>query len=297
MALSDEDNLKREHSGVSRHGAESDIDLDGYIYKLMIVFKTLMITSSIVIFCLVCWFAISMAPRTGGKIFLAIFFSITLYPLLSYSCRSLLYKIFIKKVIKKVAIVINTAIAFKSKSENLEFLEDIMTFDVPVHDRENVNETKIETSGMTVTASQFKLYNRRFSKSWRTLYCSDYFAVEAKNKSLPDGIWLVCGTPHNIREGKYSCKSKKYTIYADMEEYINNSSKKVIFTLGRKIYDTIDASDFVLYFKNGMIHFIKQVGDYRFTPEPFSFNIRKSLVNDLISLKFRIQFGKVLADA
>lgn len=81
-----------------------------------------------------------------------------------------------------------------------------------------------------------------------------------------------------------------------MEEYINNSSKKVIFTLGKKIYDTIDASDFVLYFRNDTIHFIKQIGDYSCEPKPFSFNIKKDLINDLIFLKFRIKFGEVLAE-
>ncbi|MBP5365829.1 MAG: hypothetical protein J6Y82_07880 [Bacteroidales bacterium] len=297
MTLSDEDNLKREHSGVSRHGAESDIDLDDYVYKLMIVFKTLMIICSIVSFCLVCWFAISMAPGIGGKIFLAILFSISIFPLLSYFCRSFLYKIFIKKVIKKVALVINTAISFKSRSGELKYIEEIMTFDVPIHDRENVNETKIETRGKIVTASQFKLSYRKSSKSLQTLYCGDYFAVEAKNKTLADGIWLVCGTPHNIREGKYSCKSKKYTMYADTAEYINDNSKKELFTMGSKIYDTILVSDFVLYYKNNTIHFIKQIGDYSCEPKPFSFNIKKDLINDLIFLKFRIKFGEVLADA
>ena len=67
--------------------------------------------------------------------------------------------------------------------------------------------------------------------------------------------------------------------------------------MGSKIYDTILVSDFVLYYKNNTIHFIKQIGDYSCEPKPFSFNIKKDLINDLIFLKFRIKFGEVLADA
>lgn len=295
MARNDYSNRSKKDvfSDTDKKDVLSDIDIDGIVEKHrtdMIVLKVIVILFSIAILFFVGMYVTDIAPKIWGKIIVIIVFALPAL-VLSLVCGDFFYKLFIKRVVKPI----DAIKYYKMWRRKPKALKKVLTFDVPIFSSRNENVTKIEIGDTTVTASHFcytkKEGGYKYGKTI-TICQGNCYAVDIKNKLIPNGIWLVKNGHKYIKKGKYACKSKGFMVYADTAEAINNYNAKDIGTIGEKIYN----SSFVLYFEKNIMYYIDFEPDNNdFEMEVFDFNIEKFLRRDLSVLQKRIEFSKILA--
>jgi len=208
-------------------------------------------------------------------------------------CSDFLYKIFIKIVVKSI----DAIKYYRMRRRKPKALKKVLTFDVPIYSSSNENITKIEIGNTIVIVSHFRYTQKKGGYKYGktiTICQGNCYAVDIKNKLIPNGIWLVKNGHKYIKKGKYACKSKGFMVYADTAEAINNYNAKDIGTIGEKIYN----SSFVLYFEKNIMYYIDFEPDNNdFEMEVFDFNIEKFLRRDITALKHRIQIAEILASA
>lgn len=281
-------------SGQDVCATTSDFNIDDIIEKHrtgIIVFKVIAIIIAIAIFIGLEIFAISGTEKIAGKIILGIFFAVLALGI-SVIGADFVYKIFFKIVVKSI-----DAIKYYIRRLKPKALKRILTFDVPIYSSKNENITKIVIGDTTVTASQVSYSQNKGNRHIETIYQCECYVVDIKNKSLPNGIWLIGGSPYHIKKGKHFCNSKGFTIYADSIEAIKNCNINDIGVLCKKIKNAIDCYSFVLYFENGLMYLIEQKSREGFDTDVFDFNIEKYLRRDLAIIKYRVQLAKTLASA
>ena len=288
----DNDNQDTPQSGQPQHNASSDIDIDGIIEKHrtdIYVLKVCIIIITIVIVVLGVMFGISCSPKIVGKIIAGICFSVTALAI-SLMCTDFLYKMFIKILVKSI----DAIKCYKLRRRKPKVLKRLLTFDVPIYSSRNENVTMIEIGDTTVTASHFSYSQSKGRYRIVTICQGDCYAVDIKNKLIPNGIWLVRNLK-NIKKGKYSSKSNGSMIYADTAEAIQNCNKADICAISEKIYNANHTS-FALYFENNIMYYIElNHNDEGFDMDVFDFNIEKYLRRDLAILNNRIRFAEILA--
>ena len=288
----DNDNQDAPKSGQPQHNASSDIDIDGIIEKHRTdihVLKVSIIIITIVILVLVEMFAFSGTEKIAGKIIVGIFFAV-LSLAISLMCADFVYKMFIKILVKSI----DAIKCYKLRRRKPKVLKRLLTFDVPIYSSRNENVTMIEIGDTTVTASHFSYSQSKGRHRIVTICQGDCYAVDIKNKLIPNGIWLVRNLK-NIKKGKYSSKSNGSMIYADTAEAIQNCNKADICAISEKIYNANHTS-FALYFENNIMYYIElNHNDEGFDMDVFDFNIEKYLRRDLAILNNRIRFAEILA--
>gem|GEM_PF-2656490 len=275
----------------------SDIDIDGIVEKHrtdMLVLKVIVILFSIAILLGVGMFAMSGdVPKTIWKKIIVLFFMLLPALTISLMCSDFLYKIFIKIVVKSI----DAIKYYRMRRRKPKALKKVLTFDVPIYSSSNENITKIEIGNTIVIVSHFRYTQKKGGYKYGktiTICQGNCYAVDIKNKLIPNGIWLVKNGHKYIKKGKYACKSKGFMVYADTAEAINNYNAKDIGTIGEKIYN----SSFVLYFEKNIMYYIDFEPDNNdFEMEVFDFNIEKFLRRDITALKHRIQIAEILASA
>ncbi len=298
MARNDYSNRSKKDvfSDIDKKDVLSDIDIDGIIEEHrtdMIVLKVIVILFSIAILFFGGMHLTDIAPKIWGKIIVIIVFVLPALTL-SLMCGDFFYKLFIKSVVKSI----DAIKYYRMRRRKPKALKKVLTFDVPIYSSRNENVTKIEIGDTTVTASHFcytqKVGGYKYGKTI-TICQGNCYAVDIKNKLIPNGIWLVKNGHKYIKKGKYACKSNGFIIYADTADAINNYNAKDIHAIGDKIYKAVRAN-FVLYFKKNIVYYIDFEPDNNdFEMEVFDFNIEKFLRRDLAILKDRIEFSKILA--
>ena len=299
MAKNDYSNRSKKDvfSDTDKKDVFSDISIDCIIEKHhtgIIVLKVIRIIFLIAILLGVGMFAMSGdVPKTIWKKIIVLFFMLLPALTISLMCSDFLYKIFIKIVVKSI----DSIKYYKMWRRKPKALKKVLTFDVPIFSSRNENVTKIEIGDTTVTASHFcytkKEGGYKYGKTI-TICQGNCYAVDIKNKLIPNEIWLVKNGHKYIKKGKYACKSKGFMVYADTAEAINNYNAKDIGTIGEKIYN----SSFVLYFENNIMYYIDLKPDNdAFEMDVFDFDIEKFLRRDLAILKDRIELAKILASA
>ena len=290
----DNDNQDAPQSGQPQHNASSDIDIDGIIEKHRTdinVLKASIIIITIVIVVLGEMFAFSGTEKIAGKIIVGIFFAV-LSLAISLMCADFLYKMFIKILVRSI----DAIKCYKLRRRKPKVLKRLLTFDVPIYSSRNENVTMIEIGDTTVTASHFSYSQSKGRHRIVTICQGDCYAVDIKNKLIPNGIWLVRNLK-NIKKGKYSSKSNGSMIYADTAEAIQNCNKADICAISEKIYNANHTS-FALYFENNIMYYIElNHNDEGFYMDVFDFNIEKYLRRDLAILNNRIRFAEILASA
>ena len=290
----DNDNQDAPQSGQPQHNASSDIDIDGIIEKHRTdihVLKVSIIIITIVIVVLVEMFAFSGTEKIAGKIIVGIFFAV-LSLAISLMCADFVYKMYIKILVKSI----DAIKCYKLRRRKPKVLKRLLTFDVPIYSSRNENVTMIEIGDTTVTASHFSYSQSKGRYRIVTICQGDCYAVDIKNKLIPNGIWLVRNLK-NIKKGKYSSKSNGSMIYADTAEAIQNCNKADICAISEKIYNANHTS-FALYFENNIMYYIElNHNDEGFDMDVFDFNIEKYLRRDLAILNNRIRFAEILASA
>ncbi len=288
----DNDNQDAPQSGQPQHNASSDIDIDGIIEKHRTdinVLKASIIIITIVILVLVEMFAFSGTEKIAGKIIVGIFFAV-LSLAISLMCADFVYKMYIKILVKSI----DAIKCYKLRRRKPKVLKRLLTFNVPIYSSRNENVTMIEIGDTTVTASHFSYSQNKGRHRIVTICQGDCYAVDIKNKLIPNGIWLVRNLK-NIKKGKYSSKSNGSMIYADTAEAIQNCNKADICAISEKIYNANHTS-FALYFENNIMYYIElNHNDEGFDMDVFDFNIEKYLRRDLAILNNRIRFAEILA--
>ena len=287
---------RNDYSNRSKKDVLSDIDIDGIIEKHrtdMIVLKVIVILFSIAILFLIGMYVTDIAPKIWGKIIVIIVFVLPVLTL-SLMCGDFFYKLFIKSVVKSI----DAIKYYKMWRRKPKALKKVLTFDVPIYSSRNENVTKIEIGDTTVTASHFcytkKKGGYKYGKTI-TICQGNCYAVDIKNKLIPNGIWLVKNGHKYIKKGKYACKSKGFMVYADTADAIKNCDTSDICDIAEKIYKAVRAN-FVLYFEKNIMYYIDFEPDNNdFEMEVFDFNIEKFLRRDLSVLQKRIEFSKILA--
>ena len=290
----DNDNQDAPQSGQPQHNASSDIDIDGIIEKHRTdihVLKVSIIIIAIVILVLVGMFAVSGdKPKEIWKKIILLICMITPALVLSMICGDFIYKMFLKRVVRSI----DAITYYKLRRRKPKALKKILTFDVPIYSSRNENVTMIEIGDTTVTASHFSYSQNKGRHRIVTICQGDCYAVDIKNKLIPNGIWLVRNLK-NIKKGKYSSKSNGSMIYADTAEAIQNCNKADICAISEKIYNANHTS-FALYFENNIMYYIElNHNDEGFYMDVFDFNIEKYLRRDLAILNNRIRFAEILA--
>lgn len=296
--FSDSDNNDAPQSGQNVCATTSGIDIDGIIEKNrtnMIVLKVIVILFSIAILFFVGMYVTDIAPKIWGKIIVIIVFVLPALTL-SLMCGDFFYKLFIKIVVKQI----DAIKYYRMRRRKPKALKKVLTFDVPIYSSRNENVTKIEIGDTTVTASHFcytqKVGGYRYGKTI-TICQGDCYAVDKKNKLIPNGIWLVKNGHKYIKKGIYSRKSKGFMIYADTADAIKNCYTSDICDIAEKIYKAV-RTRFALYFENNIMYYIDfKFDDESFEMKVFDFNIENYLRRDLAILNDRIEFSKILASA
>ena len=295
---------RNDYSNFLKKDVFSDICIDCIIEKHhtgIIVLKVIRIIFLIAILLGVGMFAMSGdVPKTIWKKIIVLFFMLLPALTISLMCSDFLYKIFIKIVVKSI----DSIKYYRIRRRKPKVLKKVLTFDVPIYSSSNENITKIEIGNTIVIVSHFRYtQNIGFGKHPKTItICQgDCYAVDIKNKSIPNGIWLIRDHKYikigqkYIKKGLYSYESKKSIIYADTAESFNNCIKNDIFAIGEKIYKAVNTS-FILYFENNIMYYIElNNNDNEFEMEVFEFDIEKLLRRDLAILNNRVELAKILA--